>query len=58
MPRTPSKPKSRKPNSAAKTDDDTVLTPEEAKMVRRGEAQIRRGQYKLWGDVKRSLKLK
>jgi hypothetical protein len=26
-------------------DRDDVLTPEEAKLVRKGEAQLRRGQY-------------
>jgi bifunctional DNA-binding transcriptional regulator/antitoxin component of YhaV-PrlF toxin-antitoxin module len=29
-------------------DDDTVLTPEEAKMVRRGMKQIKEGRFKLW----------
>jgi len=28
-------------------DDDTVLTPKEAKMVRRGMKQIKEGRFKL-----------
>ncbi len=36
-------------------DRDDILTPEEAKMVRRGEAQLKRGQSKLWSDVKHEL---
>jgi len=36
-------------------DDDTVLTPEESKIVRRGEAQLKRGQSKSWRDVKHAL---
>ena len=31
------------------------LTSEEAKMVRRGEAQLKRGQSKSWRDVKHAL---
>ena len=36
-------------------DDDLVLAPEEAKMVRRGEAQLKRGDSKPWGAVKHAL---
>jgi hypothetical protein len=36
-------------------DDDTILTPAEAKVVRRGEAQLKRGDSKPWRAVKRAL---
>ena len=36
-------------------DDDTALTPQEGKMVRRGMKQIKEGRFKLWGDVKHEL---
>jgi AbrB family looped-hinge helix DNA binding protein len=36
-------------------DDDTVLTPEEAKLVRRGEAQLKRGASKPRRDVRNAL---
>lgn len=36
-------------------DPDDVLTPEEAKIVRRGEAQLKRGESKPWRDVKHAL---
>jgi AbrB family looped-hinge helix DNA binding protein len=36
-------------------DDDTVLTPQEAKMVRHGMKQIKEGRFKLWRDVKHEL---
>jgi bifunctional DNA-binding transcriptional regulator/antitoxin component of YhaV-PrlF toxin-antitoxin module len=32
-----------------------TLTPEEAKIVRRGEAQIKRGQSKPWRAIKNAL---
>ena len=35
--------------------DDTVLTPAEAKMVRRGMKQIKNGKFKLWRDVKHEM---
>jgi len=35
--------------------NDTVLTPQEAKMVRRGMKQIKEGRFKLWRDVKHEL---
>jgi AbrB family looped-hinge helix DNA binding protein len=33
-------------------DSDAVLTPEEARIVRRGEAQLKRGESKPWSLVK------
>ena len=36
-------------------DGDDVLTPAEAKRVRHGMAQIKRGRYKIWRDVKDAL---
>lgn len=36
-------------------DRDTVLTPAEAKIVRRGEAQLKRGSSKPWRAVKDAL---
>jgi bifunctional DNA-binding transcriptional regulator/antitoxin component of YhaV-PrlF toxin-antitoxin module len=36
-------------------DDDTVLTPAEAKKVRLGMKQIKEGKFKLWSDVKHGL---
>jgi AbrB family looped-hinge helix DNA binding protein len=38
-----------------RVDPDDVLTPEEAKKVRRGEAQLKRGESKPWSDVKHAL---
>jgi bifunctional DNA-binding transcriptional regulator/antitoxin component of YhaV-PrlF toxin-antitoxin module len=40
-----------------KIDPDDTLTPEEAKTVRRGEAQLKRGDSKPWREVKRALSL-
>ena len=34
---------------------DNILTPVEAKVVRRGEAQLKRGQSKPWRAVKNAL---
>ncbi len=42
-----------KPKRAADIGD--TLTPEEAKTVRRGEAQLKRGQSKPWRAVKNAL---
>jgi AbrB family looped-hinge helix DNA binding protein len=42
-----------KPKRAGDADD--TLTPEEAKIVRRGEAQLKRGQSKPWRDAKHAL---
>ena len=36
-------------------DPEDVLTPEEAKIVRRGEAQLKRGDSKPWRAVKHDL---
>ena len=36
-------------------DPDDTLTSAEAKAVRRGEAQLKRGQSKPWRDVKHAL---
>ncbi|MGA2741588.1 MAG: AbrB/MazE/SpoVT family DNA-binding domain-containing protein [Bryobacteraceae bacterium] len=36
-------------------DPDDTLTPAEAEVVRRGEAQLKRGQSKPWRDVKHAL---
>jgi len=36
-------------------DPDDTLTPAEAKIVRRGEAQLKRGESKLWRAVKHAL---
>src|SRR5260370_22969794 len=45
---------SMKPKKLVDVEDDT-LTPEEAKLVRRGEAQLRRGESKPWRAVKHAL---
>jgi AbrB family looped-hinge helix DNA binding protein len=34
------------------TPDDTILTAEEGKMVRRGMKQIKQGRFKVWPDRK------
>jgi bifunctional DNA-binding transcriptional regulator/antitoxin component of YhaV-PrlF toxin-antitoxin module len=36
-------------------DADDTLTPAEAKIVRRGEAQLKRGESKSWRAVKHAL---
>jgi AbrB family looped-hinge helix DNA binding protein len=36
-------------------DADDTLTPKEAKLVRRGEAQLKRGESKPWRAVKDAL---
>jgi AbrB family looped-hinge helix DNA binding protein len=38
-----------------KPDPDDTLTPEEAKVVRRGEAQLKRGESKSWREVRAAL---
>ena len=38
-------------------DPDDVLTPEEEKLVRKGEAQLKKGKSVLWQDLKKKLKL-
>jgi AbrB family looped-hinge helix DNA binding protein len=42
-----------KPKRLADTDD--TLSPKEAKIVRRGEAQLKRGDSKSWRAVKHAL---
>jgi len=42
-----------KPRRLVEAEDE--LTPEEAKLVRRGEAQLKRGESKSWRDVKHAL---
>lgn len=42
-----------KPKRAVHPDD--TLMPEEAKIVRRGEAQLKRGQSKPWRSIKDAL---
>jgi hypothetical protein len=44
-----------KPDPKRKVDPDDTLTPAEAKIVRRGTAQLKRGESKSWSDVKREL---
>jgi AbrB family looped-hinge helix DNA binding protein len=44
-----------KPKRTADAGD--ALTPEEAKIVRRGEAQLRRGKGEAWRSVKNALSL-
>jgi bifunctional DNA-binding transcriptional regulator/antitoxin component of YhaV-PrlF toxin-antitoxin module len=36
-------------------DPDDTLTPAEARIVRRGEAQLKRGESKPWREVKHAL---
>lgn len=38
-------------------DPDDILTPEEEEMVCKGEEQLKRGEYVLWEDLKKKLKL-
>jgi AbrB family looped-hinge helix DNA binding protein len=38
-------------------DADDVLTPEEEKLVRKGEAQLKKGEHVAWDDVKKQLDL-
>lgn len=42
-----------KPKRAADAQD--TLTPEEAKIVQRGESQLKRGQSKPWRTIKNAL---
>lgn len=41
----------------ALVDRDDVLTPEDEKLVRKGEAQLKRGKSAPWRDVKKRLGL-
>ncbi len=43
------------PRANRSVSADDTLTPEEAKVVRRGEAQLKRGYSKSWRDVKHAL---
>jgi AbrB family looped-hinge helix DNA binding protein len=38
-------------------DADDVLTSEEEKVVRKGEAQLKKGEHVVWDDVKKQLDL-
>ena len=38
-------------------DSDDILTPEEEKLVRKGETQLKKGKHVLWEDLKKELKL-
>ena len=44
-----------KPQKEVSSDD--ILTPEEEAVVRRGEAQLKRGESVLWEDAKKKLGL-
>ena len=44
-----------KPKKVVEADD--VLTPEEEKLVRKGEAQLKQGEHVAWDDMKKQLKL-
>lgn len=37
-------------------DSDDILTPEEETLIRKGEAQLKRGEFVLWDDVKKKAK--
>lgn len=43
------------PKPSAPSDAGDTLTPSEAKIVRRGEAQLKRGKSKPWRVVKHAL---
>ncbi len=43
------------PKPSVPSDSDDTLTPAEAKIVRRGEAQLKRGESKPWDAVKHAL---
>jgi len=38
-------------------DPDDLLTPEEEELVQKGEAQLRKGEYVSWPDLKKKVKL-
>ncbi len=38
-------------------DADDVLTPEEEKLVRKGEVQLKKGMHVAWDDLKEQLNL-
>ncbi|MBE7445977.1 MAG: AbrB/MazE/SpoVT family DNA-binding domain-containing protein [Planctomycetia bacterium] len=37
-------------------DSDDILIPEEETLIRKGEAQLKRGEYVLWDDLKKKIK--
>lgn len=37
-------------------DSDDILTLEEEALIRKGEAQLKRGEYALWDDLKKRIK--
>lgn len=37
-------------------DSDDILTPEEESLIRKGEKQLKRGEYVLWDDLKKRQK--
>jgi len=43
------------PKSPVAKDSDDTLTKDEAKLVRRGETQLKRGQSKPWRVVRHAL---
>ena len=38
-------------------DADDILTPAEEELVRKGEAQLKKGEYVSWPELKKKLKL-
>ena len=44
-------------NPGASADPDDILTPEEEDLVRKGEAQLRRGESVPWKALKKKLRL-
>jgi hypothetical protein len=47
----------RKKKTKPTVDPDNTLTPEEEKLVRKGEEQIRRGEFVTWEQLKGELDL-
>lgn len=37
-------------------DSDDILTPKEETMIRKGEAQLKKGEYVSWDDLKKKIK--
>lgn len=37
-------------------DSDDILTPEAEALIRKGEAQLKKGEYVSWDDLKRKIK--
>lgn len=37
-------------------DSDDILTPEEESLIRKGEKQLKHGEYVLWDDLKKRQK--